>query len=132
MEYIDLGTEQRRSSRLSGLLAAPWMQTRSPLAAQHANEVVIVCGTGIGISIAANRVAGIRAAAVCHNAPARVSREHNDANVVALGARIVGGRSGESLCARFCRPRSTAANAINAGSRNSAEPRSRREINRFT
>ncbi len=51
---------------------------------------VVVCGTGIGISIAANRVAGCRAA-LCHDATsARLCREHNDANVLALGARLIG------------------------------------------
>jgi ribose 5-phosphate isomerase B len=56
----------------------------------QAQRGVIVCGTGIGISIAANRVGGIRAA-VCHDATtARLAREHNDANVLALGSRIVG------------------------------------------
>ena len=51
---------------------------------------VLVCGTGVGISIAANRHPGIRAA-LCHNeTTARLAREHNDANVLALGARIVG------------------------------------------
>jgi ribose 5-phosphate isomerase B len=51
---------------------------------------VVVCGTGIGISIAANRTPGVRAA-LCHDeTTARLSREHNDANVLALGARIIG------------------------------------------
>jgi ribose 5-phosphate isomerase B len=51
---------------------------------------VIICGTGIGISIAANRVAGVRAA-LCHDATtARLAREHNDANVLAMGARLLG------------------------------------------
>ena len=51
---------------------------------------VIVCGTGIGISIAANRHPGIRAA-LCHDVTmARLCREHNDANVLALGARLIG------------------------------------------
>jgi ribose 5-phosphate isomerase B len=51
---------------------------------------VVVCGTGIGISIAANRHPGIRAA-LCHDiTTARLCREHNDANVLALGARLVG------------------------------------------
>lgn len=50
---------------------------------------VLICGTGIGISIAANRHKEIRAA-LCHNAlTAKLAREHNDANVLALGARIV-------------------------------------------
>ncbi len=51
---------------------------------------VVVCGTGIGIAIAANRVPGVRAA-VCHDVTgARLSRLHNDANVLALGARLIG------------------------------------------
>jgi ribose 5-phosphate isomerase B len=48
---------------------------------------VLVCGTGIGVSITANRHAGIRAANVCDEYGARLSREHNDANVLALGGR---------------------------------------------
>lgn len=51
---------------------------------------IVLCGTGIGISIAANRIAGVRAA-VCHDVTsARLAREHNDANVLALGVRLVG------------------------------------------
>ncbi len=51
---------------------------------------VLVCGTGIGISIAANRHAGIRCALVHDVTGARLSREHNDANVLAVGARVTG------------------------------------------
>lgn len=51
---------------------------------------IIICGTGIGISIAANKVKGIRAAAVSDTFSARMSRMHNDANMLALGARVVG------------------------------------------
>jgi ribose 5-phosphate isomerase B len=51
---------------------------------------VLICGTGIGISIAANRHPGVRAA-LCHDeTSARLAREHNDANVLALGARLIG------------------------------------------
>lgn len=54
-----------------------------------AGKGVLICGSGIGISIAANRHKEIRAA-LCHNAlTAKLAREHNDANVLALGARIV-------------------------------------------
>lgn len=51
---------------------------------------IIVCGTGIGISIAANKVPGIRAALCTDSYMAKMSREHNDANVLALGARVIG------------------------------------------
>jgi len=50
---------------------------------------ILLCGTGVGMSIAANKVDGIRAAAVCDVETARLAREHNDANVLALGARVL-------------------------------------------
>jgi len=51
---------------------------------------VLICGTGIGMSIAANRNRGIRAA-LCHDGlTARLARQHNDANVLALGGRLLG------------------------------------------
>jgi len=51
---------------------------------------IVICGTGIGISIAANKVPGVRAA-LCHDCfSAKASREHNDANVLALGERVIG------------------------------------------
>ena len=49
-----------------------------------------MCGSGIGISIAANKVAGVRAALVSEPTAARLSREHNDANVVCFGERLIG------------------------------------------
>lgn len=51
---------------------------------------IIVCGTGLGISITANKVPGIRAAVCTDSFMAKMSREHNDANVLALGERVVG------------------------------------------
>lgn len=48
---------------------------------------VVICGTGIGVSMAANRHAGVRAAVAWNEDTARLSREHNDANVLALGGR---------------------------------------------
>lgn len=51
---------------------------------------ILVCGTGIGISIAANKVKGIRAAVCSDTFSARMSREHNNANIIAVGARVVG------------------------------------------
>ncbi len=50
---------------------------------------ILVCGTGIGVSIAANRHSGIRAATCATKDMARLSREHNDANVICLGRRIL-------------------------------------------
>lgn len=50
---------------------------------------VLLCGSGIGMSIAANKISGIRAALVENPVSARLAREHNDANVLCLGARLV-------------------------------------------
>ncbi|SES82610.1 ribose 5-phosphate isomerase B [Natronincola peptidivorans] len=51
---------------------------------------ILICGTGIGISIAANKIPGIRCALVGDCFSAKATRQHNDANVLALGARVVG------------------------------------------
>lgn len=51
---------------------------------------ILVCGTGIGISIAANKVPGVRCALVGDCFSAKATKEHNDANIIALGARVVG------------------------------------------
>lgn len=51
---------------------------------------VIVCGTGIGVAMAANKVPGIRAATVSDTFSARATRQHNDCNVLCLGERVVG------------------------------------------
>lgn len=57
---------------------------------KKADYGIVICGTGIGISIAANKVKGVRAALCTNTTMARLTREHNDANVLAFGARIVG------------------------------------------
>ena len=62
---------------------------------------IAVCGTGMGISIAANKVPGIRAA-VAHNVDtARLAREHNDANVLAMGGRVVNGTEAIEMVQAF-------------------------------
>ncbi len=62
---------------------------------------VLVCGTGIGMSISANKFKGVRAA-VCHTEfEARAARGHNDANVLCLGERVTGGGLARSILADF-------------------------------
>jgi ribose 5-phosphate isomerase B len=62
---------------------------------------VLVCGTGIGMAMAANRHRGVRAA-VCHDVTsARLARRHNDANVLALGARLTGEEVAKDCLAAF-------------------------------
>ena len=62
---------------------------------------IAICGSGIGISIAANRVAGARAA-LCHTGlSAQLARQHNDANILALGARMIGEAEAKECVTRF-------------------------------
>ncbi len=58
---------------------------------------VAICGSGIGISIAANRVHGVRCALVSEPLSAELSRQHNNANVVAMGARLIGNDMAERI-----------------------------------
>ncbi|MEN4052984.1 MULTISPECIES: ribose 5-phosphate isomerase B [Sulfurimonas] len=65
--------------------------------ADKESQGILICGSGIGMSMAANRHAGIRAA-LCHDAyTAMVAREHNDANILCFGERIVGKGVAESI-----------------------------------
>jgi len=60
------------------------------VASGECEQGILICGTGLGISMAANKVPGIRAAVCTNEYMARMAREHNDANILALGARVVG------------------------------------------
>ena len=59
---------------------------------------ILICGTGVGISIAANKVKGIRAAVCSDTATARLVKQHNNANILAFGARIVGVELAKDIC----------------------------------
>lgn len=85
-EIVDLGTNSADSvdyPRFGSLLA-------ETLAAGEAERGIAVCGSGIGISIAVNRNPACRCALVSEPLSAALAREHNDANVLALGARLTG------------------------------------------
>lgn len=71
------------------------------VASGEADLGVLICGTGVGISLAANKVKGIRAAACSDTATARLIREHNNANVIAIGARIVGAELAKDIVKTF-------------------------------
>ena len=86
VKVLDLGTDGQESVDYPDYGYA----MGEAIAAGQAEKGILICGTGIGIAIAANRHKGIRAA-VCHSGlAAKLSREHNDANVLALGARLIG------------------------------------------
>lgn len=83
---VNVGTDTKDSCDYSdyGLAAA------KKVASGECDCGVLVCGTGIGISISANKVKGIRAAVVSDPTSARLTRQHNNANMIAFGSRIVG------------------------------------------
>ena len=62
---------------------------------------ILICGTGIGISLAANKVKGIRAAVCSDPYSARLTRQHNNANIIAFGARVVGEATAEMIVDEF-------------------------------
>ncbi len=83
---LDLGTTSREAVDYPDIADA----LAAALMAERAQRGVLICGTGIGISIAANRYLAIRAA-LCHDGlTARLARQHNDANVLVLGGRVIG------------------------------------------
>ncbi|MGE0152801.1 MAG: ribose 5-phosphate isomerase B [Reyranellaceae bacterium] len=85
-EALDLGTESTASVDYPDF----GKRLAKAVAEGKVRRGVIICGTGIGISIAANREPKVRAA-LCHDVTsARLARRHNDANVLALGARVTG------------------------------------------
>ncbi len=62
---------------------------------------ILICGTGIGISLAANKVKGVRAAVCSEPYSAKLTREHNNANIIAFGARVVGEAMAEMIVEAF-------------------------------
>ena len=83
---LDLGTNSTDSVDYPDFADA----VAKAIAGGKAPRGVLVCGTGIGISIAANRHKGVRAALCRDSTDARLAREHNDANVLVLGGRTTG------------------------------------------
>ena len=71
------------------------------MAAGSADLGVLICGTGVGISLAANKVKGIRCGVCSDTATARLIRAHNNANMIAFGARIVGSELAKDIVKSF-------------------------------
>ena len=68
---------------------------------KRADLGILVCGTGIGMAIAANKVPGIRASSATTEYEAQMAREHNNANILALGARIVGEEDARKIITKW-------------------------------
>ena len=86
IEYKDFGTYNEESCDYPDFA----LPVGSAVASGEFDRGIVICGTGIGISIAANKVRGIRAALCSDCFSAEMSRRHNDANVLALGGRVLG------------------------------------------
>lgn len=83
-EVVDLGTRGKDSVDYPRFAAA----VGERVASGGAGRGILVCGSGLGMAIAANKVSGVRAVPVTSVEAARLSRQHNDANVLCLGARL--------------------------------------------
>ncbi|EFN3772320.1 ribose 5-phosphate isomerase B [Listeria monocytogenes] len=86
ISYEEFGPEAPESVDYPGLA----ITVSEKVVNQEVDRGILVCGTGIGMSIAANKVKGIRCALVSDTFSAHATREHNDTNVLALGARVIG------------------------------------------
>lgn len=86
LEVIDVGTNnpERFNYPISGYKVAKMV------ASGEVDAGVLICGTGVGISLAANKVHGIRACVCSDPYTARLSKQHNNTNIIAFGARVIG------------------------------------------
>jgi ribose 5-phosphate isomerase B len=96
-DVLDLGTTSEESVDYPEYGA----KLARAVASGNAERGIAVCGSGIGISIAVNRNPACRCARVDDPLSARLSREHNDANVLALGARLIGGDMARACVTAF-------------------------------
>jgi len=85
VEYEDFGTNSLDSVDYPEFGA----KVGKAIASGEVEQGIVVCGSGIGIAIAANKVHGVRAAQAWNEETARLARQHNDANVLAIGARVI-------------------------------------------
>ena len=95
-EVVDSGTHRDRAN-----YAVEGFKVAENVAIGNNDLGIVICGTGIGISIAANKVKGIRAAACQDFFAAKYTRLHNDANVLCLGERITGHGTALEICEVF-------------------------------
>lgn len=86
IEMVDVGTNstERFNYPISGYKVA------QIVAAGEVDGGVLICGTGVGISLAANKVKGIRACVCSEPYSAKLSKQHNNTNIIAFGARVIG------------------------------------------
>jgi ribose 5-phosphate isomerase B len=93
IDWVDLGTMSTERTDYPDFAA----KVAEPVSRGKYAHGVLVCGSGIGMCIAANKFAGVRAAVVESEQTARLSREHNDANVLCVGARVLSPETAKSI-----------------------------------
>ena len=86
VDYVDCGTYSSESVDYAPIAA----KTREKVTSGECEKAILCCGTGIGISMAANKIKGIRAACCSDYFSAKMTRLHNDANALCVGGRVVG------------------------------------------
>jgi ribose 5-phosphate isomerase B len=86
LEVMDVGTHGTESTHYPIYAQI----VGKAVASGEADFGILICGTGVGVGISANKVPGIRAATVSDTYSARMARAHNNANVLAIGARVIG------------------------------------------
>ena len=96
-EYCDFGTDTSASCDYPVFAA----RAAKAVADGKCEKGIVICGTGIGISIAANKVHGIRCALCGDPLSAQLTRQHNDANMLAMGARIIGAELAKAIVKAF-------------------------------
>lgn len=105
MEYLkELGHEAMNygtDSNASCSYAVYGEKVARAVAAKEVDLGILICGTGVGISLAANKVKGIRAAVCSEPCTARLSRQHNNSNILAFGARIIGIETAKEIVAAW-------------------------------
>jgi ribose 5-phosphate isomerase B len=97
LQFDDVGTDAMESCDYSDYARL----VAERVVRGHAQRGIVICGSGLGVSIAANKIRGIRAALCCNEYMAEMSRRHNDANILALGERVLGEELALSIVKRW-------------------------------
>ena len=97
VEYCDFGTYDRKSCDYPVYAA----KAANAVASGECDKGILICGTGIGMSLAANKVKGIRCVACSEPFSAKMSRAHNNANMLAIGARVIGIELAKMIISEF-------------------------------
>ena len=97
LEYKDFGTDSPESCHYP-IYAA---RAAKAVASGECEFGILLCGTGLGIALAANKVRGIRCVTCSETVSAELSRRHNNANMLAMGARVIGGEVAKAVARAF-------------------------------